>query len=170
MAAGTENLLPSAKDMMQKMALAEADEASKIAREQAAAEAEKKALLDRLKGPSGVSDEEAIKRVMPVIQRAVSKGKTEVLVYRFPNDLCTDGGRAINQAEPGWENTLTGHSQGGLQALGAPIQGSRLQAQGRNRRLPRRDTRRRRYDPEVGLSARGSLLPPIRLGGELGMS
>ena len=108
MAAGTENLLPSAKDMMQKMALAEAEEASKIAREQAAAEAEKNALLDRLKGPSGVSDEEAIKRVMPVIQRAVSKGKTEVLVYRFPNALCTDGGRAINQAEPGWENTLTG--------------------------------------------------------------
>jgi hypothetical protein len=22
--------------------------------------------------------------------------------------LCTDGGRAINQQEPGWENTLTG--------------------------------------------------------------
>lgn len=33
---------------------------------------------------------------------------TEVLVGRFPNALCTDHGRAINQAEPGWEKTLTG--------------------------------------------------------------
>jgi hypothetical protein len=33
---------------------------------------------------------------------------TEVQVYRFPNSLCTDKGRAINQQEPGWENTLTG--------------------------------------------------------------
>jgi hypothetical protein len=27
---------------------------------------------------------------------------------RFPNSLCTDHGRAINQQEPGWEDTLTG--------------------------------------------------------------
>ena len=33
---------------------------------------------------------------------------TEVEVFRFPNQLCTDKGRAINQQEPGWENTLTG--------------------------------------------------------------
>ena len=26
----------------------------------------------------------------------------------LPNTLCTDHGRAINQAEPGWEKTLTG--------------------------------------------------------------
>ena len=29
-------------------------------------------------------------------------------VYRFPNSLCTDRGRAINQQESGWEATLTG--------------------------------------------------------------
>lgn len=34
---------------------------------------------------------------------------TEVEVFRFPNALCTDNGRAINNGmEPGWENTLTG--------------------------------------------------------------
>jgi hypothetical protein len=38
----------------------------------------------------------------------VNNGLTEVEVFRFPNALCTDGGRAINQQEPGWENTLTG--------------------------------------------------------------
>ena len=33
---------------------------------------------------------------------------TGVEVFRFPNALCTDNGRAINMMEPGWENTLTG--------------------------------------------------------------
>ena len=37
-----------------------------------------------------------------------TNGQTEVQVYRFPNQMCTDKGRAINQQEPGWENTLTG--------------------------------------------------------------
>jgi len=27
---------------------------------------------------------------------------------RFPNQLCTDRGRAINQREQGWQETLTG--------------------------------------------------------------
>jgi hypothetical protein len=103
-----DDLLPKAGDFMKKVALAEAEEASKEAAKMAAAEAEKQALLDQFKKPSGVSDEEAIKRGVKIIERAVSNGKTEVQVYRFPNVLCTDKGRAINQQEPGWENTLTG--------------------------------------------------------------
>jgi hypothetical protein len=108
MATKSEELLPSASDIMKKLALKEAEEASKQARQLAEAEAEKQALLDRLKKPSGLSDEEAIQRAIKIIERAVSNGKTEVQVHRFPNQLCTDKGRAINQQEPGWENTLTG--------------------------------------------------------------
>src|SRR5262249_24050037 len=108
MASKPDELLPSAKDFMKKIALAEAEEASKEAAKHAAAEAEKKALLDHFTKPSGVSDEEAIRRAIKIIERAVSNGKTEVQVYRFPNELCTDKGRAINQQEPGWETTLTG--------------------------------------------------------------
>jgi hypothetical protein len=108
MANKPDELLPSASDIMKKLALAEAEEASKQARQFADAEAEKQALLDRLKKPSGVSDEEAIQRAIKIIERAVNNGKTEVQVHRFPNQLCTDKGRAINQQEPGWENTLTG--------------------------------------------------------------
>ena len=100
--------LPTAKDFMQKLALAEAEEASKQARKHAEAEAEKQALLDHFKKPSGVSDEEGIRRAIKIIERAVSNGRTEVQVCRFPNQLCTDHGRAINQQEPGWETTLTG--------------------------------------------------------------
>ena len=103
-----DELLPSAKDVMKKIALAEADEASKEARLRAEAEAEKKALLDQLTKPSGISDEEAIGRAIKIIERAMNNRLTEVQVHRFPNQLCTDKGRAINQQEPGWEKTLTG--------------------------------------------------------------
>ena len=43
-----------------------------------------------------------------MIETAVQNRLTQVQVYRFPNQLCTDRGRAINQQEAGWENTLTG--------------------------------------------------------------
>ena len=108
MAKKPDELLPSAKDFMQKIALAEAEKASEEARLRAQADAEKKALLDQLTKPSGVSDEEAIARAVKIIERAVANGLTEVQVHRFPNQLCTDKGRAINQQEPGWEKTLTG--------------------------------------------------------------
>ena len=100
--------LPTAKDLMKQIALKEAEKASEYMRHQAAAEAEKKALIERLTKPSGVSDEDALHRLMVVIQRAISNGLTEVQVSRLPNSLCTDGGRAINNMEPGWETTLTG--------------------------------------------------------------
>lgn len=100
--------LPSAQQMMEKLALAEAEKASVEARKRAVEEAEKKALLDKLTAPSGVAEEERMKRAAAIIERAVTNGLTEVLVMRFPNNLCTDNGRAINQQEPGWEKTLTG--------------------------------------------------------------
>ena len=106
--ANIDELLPTAKDFMKKLALAEADEASKQSRRDAAADAEKKALLDHLTKPSGVSDDEGVQRAVKMIERAVSNGQSEIQVYRFPNKLCTDGGRAINQQESGWEKTLTG--------------------------------------------------------------
>jgi hypothetical protein len=108
MAKSIDDLLPTAKDVMTQIALKEAEKASEHMRRLAAADAEKKALIDQLSKPSGLSEEEKIKRAADVIQRAVNNGLTEVQVYRFPNTLCTDHGRAINQQEPGWETTLTG--------------------------------------------------------------
>ena len=61
-----------------------------------------------LSKPSGISEQEALKRATEIIQRAVKNGLTEVEAFRFPNALCTDNGRAIDMMEPGWENTLTG--------------------------------------------------------------
>jgi hypothetical protein len=103
-----DDLLPSAADCSKRMAIAEAEKASDYMRKQAVVEAEKKALIDKLKEPSGVADEERLKRAAAIVNRAVNNGLTEVLVGRFPNALFTDHGRAINQQEPGWEDTLTG--------------------------------------------------------------
>jgi hypothetical protein len=103
-----DDLLPSAKEIQKQAALKEAEKAEQHAKILAAAEAEKQALIEELKKPSGLSEEEKIKRASTVIQRAVRNGLTEVQVYRFPNIICTDRGRAINQMEPGWEKTLTG--------------------------------------------------------------
>jgi hypothetical protein len=103
-----DDLLPKADDLRQKLAQVESEKASEFLRKMAAAEAEKKELLDRLAKPSGVSDEERMKRAASIINRAVSNGLTEVLVGTFPNQVCTDRGRAINQQEAGWESTLTG--------------------------------------------------------------
>jgi len=103
-----DNLIPTAKEIQKQAALQEAEKAEQHARQLTAAEAEKRALIDRLSKPSGLTEEEKIKLASTVIQRAVRNGLTEVQVYRFPNSLCTDKGRAINQQERGWEKTLTG--------------------------------------------------------------
>ena len=103
-----DDLLPSAQECNKKMAIAEAEMASEYMRKQATVNAEKKALLDKLAGPSGVSDDERLKRAAAIVNRAVNNGLTEIEVGRFPNTLFKDRGRAINQQEAGWEETLTG--------------------------------------------------------------
>jgi hypothetical protein len=108
MPAKIDDLIPNAKQIQKEAALKEAQKAEDHAKRRAAAEAEKQKLIDKLSQPSGLSEDEKVKLAATVIQRAVRNGLTEVEVYRFPNSLCTDRGRAINQMEKGWESTLTG--------------------------------------------------------------
>jgi hypothetical protein len=103
-----DDLLPTAMEIQRQAAINKAEEADQIIRRLATAEAEKRALIERLSKPSGLTEDEKVQLASTVIQRAVRNGLTEVQVYRFPNSLCTDNGRAINQQEPGWEKTLTG--------------------------------------------------------------
>src|SRR5246127_4609498 len=103
-----DDLLPTAKEIQRQAAIKEAEKADEHVRRTAAAEAEKRELIEKLSKPSGLSEDEKVKLASTVIQRAVRNGLTEVQVYRFPNSLCTDRGRAINQMEKGWENTLNG--------------------------------------------------------------
>jgi len=99
------SLWPPANELLEKIAIAEAEKATDAAHKHAQAEAEKS---DQLSKTLGISDEEVMKSAAALVEQAVRAGLTEVQVYRFPNTLCTDHGRAINQQEPGWEDTLTG--------------------------------------------------------------
>jgi hypothetical protein len=106
-----EGVLPTAKEVLQQAALKESERAMEHKRREQIAAKEKKALIDQLSKPSGLTEEAKVKLAANVISRAVANGLTEVEVYRFPNSLCTDRGRAINQQEAGWEKTLTGRAQ-----------------------------------------------------------
>ena len=98
----------SAQELRKKIAIAQGEKASAAFKAKQAEEAEKEALLEKMRKPSGMSDDEIMERASVVVNRAVENGLTSVQVYRFPHTLCTDNGRALNQAEEGWEKTLTG--------------------------------------------------------------
>jgi hypothetical protein len=102
------DLLPKAEDCRKRIAEIEGEKVSEYVRVEAAKTAERQALLDQLTKPSGVSDEERMKRAAAIIKRAVENGLSETEIGRFPLELFTDRGRAINQQEKGWEQTLTG--------------------------------------------------------------
>jgi hypothetical protein len=98
----------NAQELRKKIAITQGEKASAAMKALAAEEAEKEALLDKMRRPSGLSDDEIIEKAAIIVNRAVENGLSSVQVYRFPHTLCTDNGRAINQAEEGWEQTLTG--------------------------------------------------------------
>jgi hypothetical protein len=54
---------------------------------------------------------DVFERVSRVVKSAAERGEREVLAIRFPSEYCTDRGRAINNFEPGWPETLTGFAQ-----------------------------------------------------------
>jgi CBS domain-containing protein len=43
-------------------------------------------------------------------RQAAEHGKKEFMLLRVPSQLCSDGGRAVNVAEPGWPSTLRGEA------------------------------------------------------------
>ncbi|WP_291298123.1 hypothetical protein [Elioraea sp.] len=92
----------------------EARKAAEEARHREAEDAKRKELLDELSKPL-VADEKAIERglsrVGAMVQAAAERGRTEVLAFRFPNQLTTDKGRAINVGEADWPRTLSGRPQ-----------------------------------------------------------
>lgn len=74
-------------------------------------------------------DERAM--IRRLVMQAVNDGKLEAMVYSFPSDLCSDGGRAINSADPDWPQTLQGKARELFDAFHANArpQGYKLTAQ-----------------------------------------
>jgi type II secretory pathway component PulJ len=42
---------------------------------------------------------------------AAERGDNHLQVFTFPSELCTDGGRAINNGDPNWPDTLVGYAK-----------------------------------------------------------
>jgi hypothetical protein len=63
---------------------------------------------DFMKGEITDAETAAIRNL---VMNAVKSGQLEALIYSFPSSLCTDGGRAINNAEADWPATLQGKAK-----------------------------------------------------------
>jgi hypothetical protein len=117
------------KDELQKLRaqslMTKADQASQ---QESAEQERKKALIAHLNTQRVT--EQNVKNAVRIIRELAAAGETEVMVLRFPNELCTDGGRAINNNESGWPKTLTGFPKDIYEKwqLGFRDQGYRLTA------------------------------------------
>lgn len=54
---------------------------------------------------------EGLERFNAWVRRAAEQGREEIEILRFPSQYCTDHGRAINNFEEGWPDTLTGFAR-----------------------------------------------------------
>ena len=98
----------SAADIKRRMADREAAKAAEELRRMREQEERQKAVMDEFQKPPDRTPDQVMQLIMTMVERASEQGQTEVQMYRFPNELCTDRGRAINNFEEGWDNTLTG--------------------------------------------------------------
>ena len=98
----------TAKEIRSLMAEKELEEAKKVQQKQARAEKEAAEFKDYFMS-SEVTDDDR-QRIRAKIERLAGQGQTEMCVLTFPSDFCSDGGRAVNNALPDWESTLTGRA------------------------------------------------------------
>ena len=117
MATNLDDLLPSADQLRQKIALAEAEKAAEAFRKHAEVEAQKKAEIERLAAPSGRTEEEKIQIAAKVIQRAIASGATEMLVYRFPKSVVYGSRPGHKPDGAGLGKNSDRHSEGGLSVV-----------------------------------------------------
>ena len=106
--AGTGTATFSAADLKRRMAEREAAKAAEELRRMREHEEQQKAVMAEFHKPPERTPEQVLQLVTQLVNRAAEAGQTEVQVYRFPNELCSDRGRRINNSEPDWEKTLEG--------------------------------------------------------------
>jgi hypothetical protein len=105
----------SATDIKRRMAEREAQKAAEELRRMKEQEEKQKAVMAEFHAPPDRTPDQLMQLVMQLVNQAAERGQTEVQVYRFPNELCTDRGRRINNSEQGWENTLEGRPKLGYE-------------------------------------------------------
>ncbi len=105
----------SATDIKRRMAEREAAKAAEELRHRQAQEEQQKAVMAEFQKPPARTPEQLMALVMQLVGQAADRGQTEIQVYRFPNTMCTDRGRRINNSEPGWPDTLQGRPRAGYE-------------------------------------------------------
>ena len=105
----------SATDLRRRMAEREAAKAAEEMRQMKEQQEKQKAVMAEFHKPPDRTPEQLLQLVMQLVNRAAERGESEVQVYRFPNSLCSDRGRRINNSEPGWEATLEGRPKLGYE-------------------------------------------------------
>ena len=106
--AGTGTGAFSAADLKRRMAEREAAKAAEETRRMREQEEKQKAVMAEFLKPPERTPEQLMHTITQLVNHAAEAGQTEVQVYRFPNELCSDRGRRINNSEPEWETTLQG--------------------------------------------------------------
>jgi uncharacterized membrane protein len=97
---------PPAAELQAMIAQEEQEETEAAHHKRAAAEERRRREIERLRQGDLRPDD-----IRAVIQRctdAARAGQASVLAYRFPSEVCLDGGRAINNGDPNWPASLTG--------------------------------------------------------------
>lgn len=105
----------SAADLKRRMAEREAARAAEELRRMQAQEEQQKAVMAEFHQPPERTPEQLLQAIMQLVSRAAEGGQTEIQVYRFPNAMCTDRGRRINNAEADWPQTLEGRPKAGYE-------------------------------------------------------
>ena len=112
----------SATDIKRRMAEREAAKAAEEARRMQVQEEQQKAVMAEFHKPPDRTPEQVLQQVMQLVSQAAERGQSEVQVYRFPNTMCTDRGRRINNSEAGWETTLEGRPKAGYEFWRSQLQ------------------------------------------------
>ena len=100
---------PSAEELRMSILQEEMENADA---EQKAREVEERKLAEFTRDfmTSHISEDE-MAMVRRLVINAVKDGKFEAMIYSFPSALCTDSGRAINNNDPRWPETLQGKAK-----------------------------------------------------------
>ena len=105
----------SAANLRRRMAERESAKAADELRHMKEEEEKQKAVMAEFHKPPERTPEQLLELIMQLVNRAAERGQSEVQVYRFPNSLCSDRGRRINNSEPEWDQSLEGRPRAGYE-------------------------------------------------------
>jgi len=108
--ADDDDLLMSVAELKQYVAEVEMAKAKNSLAAYNKAHAKQQELLAKLKSDAPI-DEATFHAFLMRLKTVAATGANRIMIGRFPSDLCTDLGRAINQGEADWPETLQGRAR-----------------------------------------------------------